>query len=440
MPYFRNNQGDLVDDAGVVVTNPATRLEISQSIGGELNNLPIWTPPATLAPTNPLDNRTLPESLSLGTLTAEVNVPPVTSPYSTPALIEEERKRAEAQRRIVSGQFDTLDEEARLRGEAEKGGAKLGTGRLRWEGFSSAAEAYLQNVQTQSEKRMERLRNDRQTALASLDMESARNISALMQKENERQDKLSEIKFNRLEKLMRLEFDIRADARAEENQNIANTEKVKQFALDNAINKSAYQIGGVTYDSQTGQIADANKFTADQIQIINADTKNARDHAKALNDKFPDANILPTDDDITIQGKLNASKMYRKDTYIASTKTISPEDNPKLVTETVRNKYNLPDNITQGQLNKVKQFIKENKDAVEGGFGKLTVAERYGFWGEVADELTNAGFNPTDFDALLWEEFSPDGLKGYNTYVRGTIQPKTNGKKPSAGDRFRTPK
>ena len=396
MPYFRNNQGDLVDDAGVVVTNPATRLEISQSIGGELNNLPIWTPPATLAPTNPLDNRTLPESLSLETLAADVNAPPAASPYSTPALIEEERKRAEAQRRIVSGQFDTLDEEARLRGEAEKGGAKLGTGRLRGEGFSSAAEAYLQNVQTQSEKRMERLRNDRQTALASLDMESARNISALMQKENERQDKLSEIKFNRLTTLLGLGLQVK---QLEFNQDQAlklDNQKAQQFILDNGITKPYYQLGGIAYDSKTQQPVDPAKLDPSQIHKIEPGTKAAKDYAMAMAEKYGDAGIQPTDDAVAIAAKIKKSAIYRKETYIAPT-----NDTKDLKAE----RDYLKSTIAGGIVNMSKQI-----NPVTGQ--KWTQAEQEDF-------IASQGFDPGEFqDTINRTYMTPDK---YNEWRKSEI-------------------
>lgn len=82
------------------------------------------------------------------------------------------------------------------------GGGKDDIGRFRGEGFSSAANAYMDSIQKKGEKRIADLEAAKATALANLDTGLADKISALQLKEMDRQDKLAETRFNQLMSLV----------------------------------------------------------------------------------------------------------------------------------------------------------------------------------------------------------------------------------------------
>ena len=42
----------------------------------------------------------------------------------------------------------------------------------------------------------------------------------------------------------------------------------------------------------------------------------------------------------------------------------------------------------------------------------------YDLWGKLADEITNQGLNPSNYDKLFWEILHPEGLAGYDKYVK----------------------
>lgn len=85
-----------------------------------------------------------------------------------------------------------------------------------------------------------------------------------------------------------------------------------------------------------------------------------------------------------------------------------------------RDRYNLPITVNKGTLEKVKTAIQ----TVVGQIGQITNENRYELWDAVASAIKDAGLNPSDYDAILWEAFHPEGLTGYQKYVLGKGQPK----------------
>jgi hypothetical protein len=51
--------------------------------------------------------------------------------------------------------------------------------------------------------------------------------------------------------------------------------------------------------------------------------------------------------------------------------------------------------------------------------GGISDKNRYDLWDKVAKEITAEGGNPTQYDALLWRYFHPEGTAGYKKYVLG---------------------
>lgn len=63
MTYFKNNSGDFVDQSNTVVSDPTTRLKISQGIGGDLNKLPLFGSGGGYSFTDPITPRNPGESI-----------------------------------------------------------------------------------------------------------------------------------------------------------------------------------------------------------------------------------------------------------------------------------------------------------------------------------------------------------------------------------------
>lgn len=178
---------------------------------------PTATPPApaTTLPTNTTpDNRTLPGATDFGSflsnLTTQLNgntnatpaADPNTTTYTIPALVDQENARVAAQRNLINSQFGQQQTVLEDRGAHEVAGAGNSVGQFRGEGFSTAANSYIASVQKQSDDRLTQLNQAKETALANLDTTSAQNIQNLMTKELDRQDKLSELRFNQLTTLL----------------------------------------------------------------------------------------------------------------------------------------------------------------------------------------------------------------------------------------------
>ena len=80
--------------------------------------------------------------------------------------------------------------------------------------------------------------------------------------------------------------------------------------------------------------------------------------------------------------------------------------------------YGTPDSLTTGQ---VKEWIYKNKQANPD-------VPYYELWGQLSDELKAQGLNPSNYDKEFWEILHPEGLEGYNKYVKssGGSEPITN--------------
>jgi len=116
--------------------------------------------------------------------------------FNIPAVIEEQKSADLLRRRGIEDRFRPLIDEAKLTGRKEGGGATRAIGRLRGEGFSSAANAFVQGVQDRATKRVNDLIALKNQALNEFDANSATQINNLILKAIDRQDKLEETSFN----------------------------------------------------------------------------------------------------------------------------------------------------------------------------------------------------------------------------------------------------
>jgi hypothetical protein len=61
--------------------------------------------------------------------------------------------------------------------------------------------------------------------------------------------------------------------------------------------------------------------------------------------------------------------------------------------------------------NEVRAFLQKNKKANPG-------VSFYDLWGQLSDQLQGEGYNPSNYDKQFWEILHPEGLVGYEKYVK----------------------
>lgn len=92
----------------------------------------------------------------------------------------------------------------------------------------------------------------------------------------------------------------------------------------------------------------------------------------------------------------------------------APTSKFKPPVKTYVDKYDLPKSVSNDDFQSVRTSIREIQR--EFDIASLSDQERYRLWGETAAELEAQGYNPDDYDAILWEAFHPEGLNGYYKY------------------------
>lgn len=143
--------------------------------------------------------------------------------------------------------------------------------------------------------------------------------------------------------------------------------------------------------------------------------------------KYLDAGITLADSLATATAKVQKSKIYQDQIRVPSTGTKS-STSTKLVSKTDRAKYNLPPNTTQDEFDSVYNSLDQGIRDATGGKGTkaLSQEDRYRLWDQAAQDLSDAGYDPKDYDALLWEYFADGGLDSYNQIVLGKEPKKTS--------------
>ncbi len=112
----------------------------------------------------------------------------------------------------------------------------------------------------------------------------------------------------------------------EQQRQLQNQQAAVKFAVDNGINKPFYLVGNTAIDAQTGKpvdLATYQKMTGQQVGLPESKTDFshiqhvADPQVTALMQKYPDAEISPTDSIEQAQQKLQGSAIYYKEKYIA---------------------------------------------------------------------------------------------------------------------------
>lgn len=340
------------------------------------------------------------------------------SEYQIPAMIEEQKRTNEIARKGISDSFDRQITDARQLGKNEMGSAGNDVSRFRGEGFSSAANAYMDSVQKKGEKRIADLEAAKAAALANLDVEAAGKIQALQLKEMDRQDKIAETRFNQLMQLVGVGLTVRGQDQSaqqfdktfglqqsqfdyqQKRDLLQDTKEAKQFAAENNITSAGYELAGTWYSTTTGQAfpdkesAAAAGLNESNVTHFDPTAKETKQFVQSLAAKYPDANIDFTKDTVSqAQAKIkNSSAIYRKETYIAPTKgtTVDPYE----------------------QAAKDRKFL---KDTVAPGI--IQLAQQGKSWGEIADQIVKQGFDPAEFDDVFHRTFSSPAE--YDTWRKG---------------------
>lgn len=319
--------------------------------------------------------------------------------YSIPAMIEEEKKALQARKTAANIGFDQQAGDIRAVNNQEQGGARADTARFRGEGFSTAATAYIDSVQKKGEKRLSDLESARQAALANLDAQSADRIMTLQLKEQDRLDKLSELRFNQMLSLVNVGLSMQANDRAERSLNLQqegfdyqkardlklDMKEARLFAVENDIKGPGYELGGTWYSSTTGEAfpdkesAAAAGLNDNNVVHFDPNAKETKAYLQQLSLKYADAGInWQTDTIDSASAKIKSgSAIYREQVRPPSSGSGSSGTSYK-------------------DLKAERDYI---KSTIPSGIQQLKSEGKS--WGEVADMVVKQGFDPGEFDDVF---------------------------------------
>lgn len=362
--------------------------DVVDTTGAVVRTLPDTPAPQPTA-SQPTTERLLPTG-TMGDFSSMLEKPPTlpTPTYSVPALVEQENLRKASATNQINNQFDDLTEQAKERGVMEQGTANKDVNRLRGEGFSTAVNAYLDSVKKRSDDRLADLEKKKQAALAALDTDSANRIQQLMIAENERQDKIYQLQFDNALKV--------ADLRLQE-------QKANQI-----------EVAGVLYEKQPdGTYRSVAGEKKHELRELNGALYERQDDGtykivagtpkNQLTEVSPGNSVIDAIGNVIYQAP-------NKPTASRSGGGGGGTPKPQVPLNNAVKKY-IPSNVSKHDFDHVYNALSQY--AQENNLNSLSTEEKYKAWGEAADDLKAAGFNPTDFDALLWEFFHPDKLAGY---------------------------
>lgn len=99
----------------------------------------------------------------------------------------------------------------------------------------------------------------------------------------------------------------------------------------------------------------------------------------------------------------------------------NPQTSNKPISESTRNKFFLPSTVTQGEFNTINDSLKSYVNS-KGG---VTNENRFKLWDDAVRGIQSMEIDPSDYDALLWDYFHPEGLQGYQTHRLGKAEKKS---------------
>lgn len=316
----------------------------------------------------------------------------------------EDRKNAELER--IRADFDAAEKKAADTEKREVGTSSMNLARIG--GFDSASgQAVLTNLERVHVEERQALIAKRENAMLMAQQAYEDKDFALaqlqVQEAKEAEERIYQRQKDFVEMSLAFKQDERADAQFQFQKQQAQRQDQRNaadFALKWDIRDPFYLVGGIGYDTSTGEALSYEDYIerggAEDFSnafVVDPNTQAAKEWVANLAKTYPDAGIIIGQDDaLTAANKLSNSKLYRKDTYIA------PSSNDGIETGS------LPSDA------KIKNWIYKNKQ-------ENPDQPWYELWGELSDEIQNEwGVSPSNYDQLFWEILHPEGAAGYKEY------------------------
>ena len=247
----------------------------------------------------------------------------------------QQRRDAEVER--LGKEFDSAAASQKQGQKSETGSSSMGLARIG--GFDSASgQAVLTNLQRVHEGEQQDLLNKRQSAialaqnayndkdfdLAQLQLQDARDAEKLI--------------YDRQKDFINLSLQIKGEQRADLNSQLQQAQfdyqkqrddkqdakSALEFSIEFGIDKPFFVVGGVGHDTSTGEklsfeeyIARGGKEDFSNASIITPGSLEDKAYVKNLRNTYIDAGITSDDTAESALAKLQKSRIYRKETYIA---------------------------------------------------------------------------------------------------------------------------
>lgn len=365
------------------------------------------------------------------------------------ARYEEQRTNLDKQReqaiRELEAQFGRAEQSLGQAHRNETGSSSLGLARMG--GFDSASgQAVLTNLATTQRAEMQALMDKRDSAVnAAKNAYNEKQFAAAKALADEVKDIDKEI-YDRAKDFANYTLQLRSQARQDaqfqldtykeqrqiEKDTFEKQKKAADFALDYGIKTPFYQIGKTIFRSDMMEpvsLAQYQEMTGQPVGATPDDTYFGGEYVTQ-----PKKPLTANDTQLaTAGGRVKLINRITGETIadLGSSRVAGSGGSTKKPSASVVNTYKLPSTVTADDYNFVSDTLKSLRTKKD--FGKLTEAERYQLWGDTAEELKNLGYDVGDFDGLLWETFSPQGLDGFykNRYPGYNL---TGPNKPDTGN------
>lgn len=263
---------------------------------------------------------------------------PTNTPLSSNQALLEER-RSELQRRRdqeierLGKEFDSAKASQGQAQKSETGTSSMGLARIG--GFDSASgQAVLTNLQRVHEGEQQDLLNKRQAAIAQAQNAYNDKDFALAQLQLEDAREAEKLIYDRQKDFINLSLQLKGEQRADLNSQLQQAQfeygkqrdkvqdqrQAAEFAMKHNISKPFYVIGGIRYDTSTGEALSNDEYIKrggdpnlqTNVQVIEPGSEMERQFVIDLANKYPDAPIDITNDDVaTARSRIAGSRIYQ---------------------------------------------------------------------------------------------------------------------------------
>lgn len=267
---------------------------------------------------------------------------PTNAPLSSnQALLEDRRsqlqKRRDAEVERLGKEFDSAKASQGQAQKSETGTSSMGLARIG--GFDSASgQAVLTNLQRVHEGEQQDLLNKRQAAIAQAQNAYEDKDFELAQLQLEDAREAEKLIYDRQKDFINLSLQLKGEQRADLNSQLqqaqfeygkqkdqrAEARSALEFAVTYGIGDPFYVVGGIGYDTSTGEklsyedfIARGGKPDFSNATIITPGSLEDKAFVQSLRNTYVDAGITSQDTAEEAQAKIKNSRIYRKETYIA---------------------------------------------------------------------------------------------------------------------------